>query len=188
LGIEPGRFVLLQYGLFKEYKGLDRLAAALLQLPGEQRPLLVLAGGGPAEHLASVQRRIVDGGRGDCLLWLQRFVSDDELCGLVQIADLVLFPYVKVSQSGALWLAMTFGKPCLCHDLPGFRGMLPADEAFFVDAANPVALARRIDTLMRQPEELARLRGEIERWTVGAAGWSRIAEQSWAMYREARGS
>lgn len=186
LGIAPGRFVLLQYGLFKEYKGLDRLAAALLHLPAEQRPLLVLAGGGPAEHLAAVQQRIVGGGRGDCLLWLQRFVSDDELCGLVQVADLVLFPYLKVSQSGALWLAMTFGKPCLCHDLPGFRAMLPADEAFFVDAADPALLAQRIGALMQQAEELARQRDEIERWTAGAAGWQHIAEQSWAMYREAR--
>lgn len=184
LGIAPDRCVILQYGLFKEYKGLDRIAAALVHMPAEVRPLLVLAGGGPAGHLADIRQRIEDAGRGDCLLWLQRFVSDDELCGLIGVADLVVFPYQKVSQSGALYLAMTFGKPCLCSDLPGFREALPDGDEAFVDTADSSAFAARLTQLMASPAALAGLQAMVAACALRGFNWQQIAHQTWQLYAD----
>ena len=184
LGIDADRFVVLQYGLFKEYKGLERIVGALAALPGRLRPLLVLAGSGPAGYLAANRQRIEDAGRGDCLLWLQRFVSDDELCGLIALADLVVFPYVKVSQSGALYLSMTFGKPSLCSDLPGFREALPGDDTPFIDSGDCQAFSARIEQLMTSPAALQALAARVRACAAQSFNWEQIAQDMWMLYRQ----
>lgn len=185
LGIAEGRVVILQYGLFKEYKGVDRLADAVCALPESVRPLLVLAGAGPANYLDAIQQRIADAGRSDCLLWIRRFVSDDELCGLICLADLVMFPYTKVSQSGALFLAMTFGKACLCSDLPGFREVLPADDVLFVDTTDTRQFAEKLLHLVSSPRVLEQSAFAVRSAAKVGFNWTDIAAATWRMYADA---
>jgi len=178
LGIAPGRFVLLQYGLFKPYKGLHTLAEAFGRLPADLQPLLLLAGAGPSDYLDSVMRQFEAGGRAADLRWQRHYVSDEALCGLLQAADLVLFPYDKVSQSGALFLAMTFGKPCLCAELPGFRESLPGTGAPFFAAGDAAALALKIEQVMRSPALLQALQQQVADAACAGFDWTRIAEQT----------
>lgn len=184
LGISADRFVVLQYGLFKEYKGVDRLVDAVCGLPEVIRPLLVLAGAGPVDYLDRVQKRMDSAGRSDCLLWLRRYVDDDDLCGLIRIADLVVFPYTKVSQSGALYLSLTFGSACLCNDLPGFREMLPDDDIFFVNSADTVQFSQRLMALIQTPSELSRLRNLGASLADAKFNWSLIAKSTWDLYHD----
>ena len=182
LGIGPDRFVILQFGLFKRYKGAHRLAAALAALPPAVRPLVVLAGGGPLDYAAEVRTAFDAAGRSDCLLWLQRYVADDELCGLLLAADLVVFPYVKVSQSGALLLAMTFGKPCLCAPLPGFLEALPDAPGLFVDPADTAAFAQCLQAHAESAELLAHNRAAVRRAAAAGADWAQIAAATARLY------
>lgn len=184
LGIDTDRFVILQYGLFKRYKGVDRLADALIALPEDMRPLLILAGGGPIEYRTAVREKIEAAGRADCLLWLEHFVDDDELCGLLTIADLVVFPYVKVSQSGALYLAMTFEKACLCSDLPGFREALPPNPLLYVDTADTGAFTERLMTLISSPKALEESRAAVTSAAEAGFEWDWIARETTRMYLE----
>ena len=184
LGIAADRFVILQYGLFKPYKGVDRLAEAVSLLPSDVRPLLVLAGAGPVDYLAAVRADLLKAGREDCLMWLERYVDDEELCALITLADLVVFPYTKVSQSGALFLAMTFGKPCLCSDLPGFRELLPNEPSIYFDIDDVQALSARLGALTRDPQGLKPLHQAVLAASLRGFNWDDIAQASKQLYRQ----
>lgn len=61
------------------------------------------------------------------------FVNDDVLYEEIVNSDVLLFPYRKISQSGALLLGLYFNKPMILSDLPSFRETLSdyPEEMFF---------------------------------------------------------
>ena len=77
---------------------------------------------------------------------MSRFRID--VADLLHTADCVLFPYRKITGSGALAAAQTFGRGVVVSDLPYFREMLAAEPLageFFPagDAAGLAAAVRR---------------------------------------------
>lgn len=188
LGWNDERFTIVQFGLFKPYKGLSRLAAAVGALDEALRPRIALAGGGPAAHLRSVRTRLADSGRAVDLWWHDRFADDDTLCRLIVAADLVVFPYERVSQSGALVLALGFDKACLCSDLSGFREVLgeAAEAGALVDTRDPQAFAQALTTLMRSPARRADLQAACARAARALPAWDEIAAATWALWHEVR--
>lgn len=180
LGLPADRLLVLQFGLMKPYKGVDRLVEAMAMLPPERRPFLVLAGDGPAEYLDPIERRIAETGIPS--RWFRRHLSNEDLCRLLVVADVTVYPYNKVSQSGALYLGMTFGKPCLCSDLPGFREALSSGDSSFVPAADTAAWTERLGRLVGDPSELQVLAQEVEVANATGFAWPAIAERTWQAY------
>lgn len=192
LGLPEHGFVVLQYGLFRRYKGLDVLLRAFVQLDpalgGGAR--LLLAGGGYAEDLAAYRRILDDAGRTQAVTWLDRYVSDEELCLCLVAADVAVFPYRHVSQSGALVLALTFGLPCIASDLPGFREAMgiadhPAGalaDALFADG-DASALATRLQAIAADPGRRLALRQALAAQVQAELDWARIAERTVQAYR-----
>ena len=57
-----------------------------------------------------------------------RFLEEEELQMYYRAADVVMLPYLRITNSGAAILALSFNKAILCPDLPLFRTL--ADEPF----------------------------------------------------------
>lgn len=198
LGMPEMGFVVLQYGLFRQYKGLDVLLRAFVQLDpglGESAGAgvrLLLAGGGYPQDLATYRQILQAAGRDGDVRWMDRYVSDEELCLCLTAADVAVFPYRHVSQSGALVLALTFGLPCIASDLPGFREALglqdmPVAASALADTlfpeGNANALAQRLQSLMQDPARLEALRSGLAIQVKGELNWARIAARTAAAYR-----
>ncbi len=102
-------------------------------------------------------------------------------------ADIVVFPYLRGTTSGAVHVAMAFERACVVSDLPCFRGVLEGErEALFVPPGDPVALAAAIHRLVADPalrRRLGRAAGRRER--DPALSWERIAGDTVALYRRA---
>jgi glycosyltransferase involved in cell wall biosynthesis len=94
----------------------------------------------------------------------------------------VVFPYRRVSQSGALYLALTFEKPCVASDLPGFRESLPDEPDAFFPAGDAQALAQRIVDLQQEPQRLRALQRRIANHALEHFDWQLIAQSMVAMY------
>lgn len=184
LGLPAQGFVVLQYGLFRNYKGLGTLMRAFALLPAELNVRLLLAGGGYANELERWKAIAREAGCLERVHWIERFVTDEELIGCLKAADLAVFPYRHISQSGALVLALTFGVASIANDLPGFREALPPlDDAFFA-RDDPAALAERIETLARDPKRLARLREALVAHANHHLAWEAIAQRMVEAYRD----
>ncbi|WP_423463031.1 glycosyltransferase [Promicromonospora sp. MS192] len=105
---EPGR--LLQFGLVRRYKGIERLLDVFGSIddPGLR---LTVAGrpedAGLAEHIAAVAAADP---RVETRL---EFVPDDVLAREVRRAELVVLPYLQMHNSGAALLALSLDRPVL---------------------------------------------------------------------------
>jgi beta-1,4-mannosyltransferase len=106
---------LLYFGLVRPYKGVPELLSAFAALPDEVATLHVL--GQPSTP--GLRQEVEQAAAGDPRVTVRlRHVDDDELACAVQQAQLVVLPYRELHNSGALLLALSFGRPVLVPENP----------------------------------------------------------------------
>lgn len=166
-----GKLLIFQFGIIREYKGIDTLIEAARFLPGKPAWHVLVMGGGPPELVSKYQEMAKDLHLEGNVTIIREFLSNEDLAILAERADILSFPYVDISQSGALMLGISFGKPSVCTDIPGFREYLNQDEALFFPAHKPALLAERLMSLLQSSEK---------REQIGKAAWCAANERySW---------
>lgn len=103
---------ILYFGLIRPYKGLEDLVRAFDAIPPEEieRYWLTIVGETwegwtlPATLIEECRYR-------DRISFVNRYISDDEVGAVFSGADMLVLPYHRASQSGALHVAMHFGLP-----------------------------------------------------------------------------
>lgn len=106
---------ILNFGLMRRYKGIDRLVAVFHELADESLSLR-LVGRIVEPELASV---IDSATAGDPRITaVKRFVDDDELVREVTAAELVVLPYSEMHNSGTLLVALSLARPALVPRSP----------------------------------------------------------------------
>jgi beta-1,4-mannosyltransferase len=119
--------LLLHFGLLRPYKNVPHLIRTFraLQAPGT----VLLIAGKPFD--ATVEREIRDAARGASDLRLDlRAIPSGEVELFFAASDLVVLPYRRILNSGAVLLALTFERPVLVPDL----GSMPElQQAFGTD-------------------------------------------------------
>lgn len=176
-GIPSGNRVALFFGLIRDYKGVDNLIAAAKLVPGAVGLTVVVAGSGAPELLRSYRSEaalLLESGR---MVIIDRRLSDQELASLLRLADFTVFPYRNIYQSGALMLALTFGRPVLAADLPGFREYVDDNIGVICDCRSPEKLATALTLLCES--------GEMRRRLGAAARAAALEKYDWALISRA---
>jgi beta-1,4-mannosyltransferase len=118
LSLPPKATVLLHFGLMRPYKNVPHLIRAFRAMPAVSAVLLVV--GKPYD--AAIEREIRDAANGASNVRLDfRRVPPEEVQFFFAAADLVVLPYRRVMNSGAVMLALTFARPVLVPDLGAMR-------------------------------------------------------------------
>lgn len=101
----------ISFGLLRKYKGIEELIDAAATLPSHGPTLTIMGSATPkyAQELESYAR-----GKGVSLL-LRRF-SDAELVDGVTSSEIVVLPYQKMHNSGAVFAALSLDRPVLIPD------------------------------------------------------------------------
>ncbi len=120
LGFDPSIPVVTCIGLLREYKGVEIAATAAQQLQGEAQ--LLIAGAQDDEYCLKNLQSILSVTPSARLI--SRRLTDQEFADYVSASDLILLPYRKITGSGALLAAWSFGRSVVVSDLPFFREML----------------------------------------------------------------
>jgi glycosyltransferase involved in cell wall biosynthesis len=115
--------VLVHFGLLRTYKGTDDLLAQLASVEG---PVVALIGGACPDakwraHLQDLAR-----GCGERARLLLRRLEDAELQRWLTVADIGVFPFREVTNSGSVLRALGAGVPVIIPDLPELDD-LPSD-------------------------------------------------------------
>jgi glycosyltransferase involved in cell wall biosynthesis len=182
LGLSPDGPTVLFLGLLRPYKGLDILADAW---PAVRAAI-------PMARLLVVGRLADAGARPDLdrLTALpgvearERYVSVPEMVDYHAVSDVVVFPYQRISQSGAFMTAVGLGRPTVVSPIEGLREQAAAIESAIVAAkATGAAIADAIITSLRRGEEASRA-AERDRVAIAesATGWPAIARATIAAY------
>jgi len=173
-------------GNIRPYKGVDLLLEAwphvLEKVPAAR---LVIAGSGDSSYLREVEAaaaRLPE----RSLRLLLGFVPSSEMAQLHRNATFVVFPYRRITQSGALLTAIAYGKPVVATRIPGFVETLEESEhALFSDPGDAEGLAQAMVTLLEDRPLRAKIASAVERLRDTRFSWQPIARATADTYASA---
>ena len=116
---EDNKIRILLFGQQSGYKGTDLLIEAIEQLPKvyHQKVETRIIGTTSKELIEAYFERAQQIG----VIWQNEFIKDEQLYQEIQNADILVYPYRAISQSGALLLGIAFRKIIILSDLPSFK-------------------------------------------------------------------
>jgi len=162
----------LFFGTLSRYKGLDLLLSAFAEVPDAT---LVIAGfPAPDFDLDEFRRGAERLGRVELV---PRYIEGDAVAGWMQRADVVVFPYREIFQSGALHIAQTFGAPIVTTRVGAMPEVIRHRETgLVVEPDDPPALAAAIRELLHDRALARRLGDAAAHDAATRYSWSRVAE------------
>jgi glycosyltransferase involved in cell wall biosynthesis len=135
-------------GNIRRYKGVDDLVAAFESIrsgvprPDGRRRRLLIAG------LPSAQPEIADlldkVQRDPDMVLDARRIPADKLSIPLRASDVIVLPYRESLNSGALLLALSFGRPVIAAVSPGVNETVDEDAAITFEAGDRVELAKAL--------------------------------------------
>ncbi|ROP65776.1 glycosyltransferase [Curtobacterium sp. ZW137] len=136
-GLEDDRHAVLFFGQIRPYKGLDVLIEAVSRVPAHARPVLLLAGRTSDEDRAALDDLIGDDVR---TIRSYDYVPDSDVQRWFRAADLAVFPYRQVLNSGSVHLAASLGVPAVIPDEPHLRAEFDGEDWLrWFDTREPVS-------------------------------------------------
>jgi glycosyltransferase involved in cell wall biosynthesis len=178
LGARP---LLLTVSLKRPNKNLVRLLDALALIPGERRPLLVLAGHATPyeEELREHAVHLNISGDTRFLNW----VPSDELEGLYRASTCFVFPSLYEGFGLPVLEAMTRGVPVACSNR-GALSEVADDAALLFDPEEPRSIAAAVEKLLADQGERERLTN-LGRANAARFSWAETARKTLASYESA---
>lgn len=178
----PSSPIVLFQGLIRPYKGLDLLLEAWPTVR-ERFPAatLFVVGKIVDDPAASDLRRRAAAERIEVV---DRYVSVDEMLDYYAVADMVVFPYRRISQSGAFMTAAGLGRPTVVTPIEGFREQVEGlRSAVVADAVTGEAIAAALSSSLSRRDELAAAADE-DRAAIARSplGWTAVAQATTRVY------
>jgi len=170
LGLAPKKPVALFFGFVRPYKGLRFLLEAMPEVLAQVEMHLLIVGEfweGKEMYLEIINRL----GIGKAVSIVDRYVSNEEVAVFFSAADVVVLPYIDVTQSAVVQLAYGFGKPVITTSVGDLQDVVKHQQTgLIVPPANSAALAEAlkhfINQRLQQPMREAILsRQESFSWT-----------------------
>lgn len=181
LGLPSDVTVFLLLGAIRAYKGVLELIDTFRRL-AEPDVRLLIAGKPNGDAIdADVRARVARDSR---ISYFPGRIPDDDVQIYFNAADAVVFPYQKSLTSGALILAMSFGRACVAPRLPGMADCLGERGGILYEADRKDGL---FDALSRAIEQRPKLRdmGAANLEQARSWDWRSIAAATAECYRDA---
>jgi D-inositol-3-phosphate glycosyltransferase len=139
--------VILFFGAIKEYKGLDILLNSLSSASKKINNLsLIIAGSPDPVELKFEYRNIISKLPKEInIIFHDEFIPNVEIERYFIASDVVLLPYRRISHSGVLHLAYSFGRPVIATNVGDFEETIEEGKSGFVLSSNsPESLSEKI--------------------------------------------
>jgi glycosyltransferase involved in cell wall biosynthesis len=183
-GLKPGQPVVLFFGLLAPSKGIEDLVEAFALVRQSSDAKLLIAGY-PTKHfrMNELKEQIAAAGLAEHVLVDTRYIPLEEVGALLGLATVAVYPYRSSTQSGALQVAYTFGRPVVATNVGGLpEAVEHSRSGFLVPANSPPELAEAILKLVTN-RELAKIMGEYARHLSETRfSWHSVARQIVKVY------
>lgn len=180
LGIDDDAFVVLFFGLIREYKGVPDLIEAFAALDAPDAELWVV--GNP--HDDRTEAQIAALARGDPRIETRlAYIADDRIQYYLNAADVLALPYRRILNSGTAHLGLSYGRPVVAPAIGCLPATVPPENEFLYDPTDEGALAAALERASRHPD-LGAI-GRANRGHARTQDWSRAADTLTDTYRRA---
>jgi glycosyltransferase involved in cell wall biosynthesis len=146
-GISQEQNVILFFGAIKEYKGLDILLNSLSCAAGKINHLTLLIAGmpDPVELKSEYEKIIAKLPEEVNIIFHDQFIPDADVAKYFIASDVVVLSYRRISHSGVLHLAYSFGRPVIATNVGDFQESVEEGKSGFLAPSNtPDDLSQKI--------------------------------------------
>lgn len=178
LGLDPDCPVILHFGLIRPYKNVPHLITTFVEMKHPAAQLVVA--GRPFDDAIEREVREVAEGAGRLFLNLG-WIPEEEMQHYLAAADLVVLPYREVTNSGAIFLALSFSRPVLVPDRGAMAEHLRQFGPDWVRLYSDELTSADLDTAL---DWAALPRTEPD---LTGMGWDSIARETLRFYAEVAG-
>ena len=192
-GVE-GRRILLTFGLLSPDKGVEYMLDALPQIVRQHPDVTYMILGATHPHIKrecgeayrlSLQRRAKELGVDSHVMFYNRFVTFEELCEFLAMADLYITPYLKPEQvvSGTLSYALGMGKATISTPYWYAEEMLAEGRGRLAPFRDSQALAECVIALLDNDVERHAMRKRAYTFCRHMV-WKEVARRYLEVFRE----
>jgi Glycosyltransferase len=156
----------LFFGRLENYKGIDTLVKAYEVLKKENLKIkLTIAGRGKIDK--DLENKINKLG----IIFKNYWISNEELCQLIENSDVLVAPYKNATQSGMVGVALAYGVPIIATNVGSFSEYIKDGvNGFLIDVDDHLGLAEKIKVLYQnrwlviEMAKKAKEIGELYKW------------------------
>ncbi|BAY65889.1 group 1 glycosyl transferase [Calothrix brevissima NIES-22] len=178
LNIPSSNLVLLFFGSIHPYKGISQLIEAFKQLNHDDICLLIA--GKPCSELMATQlnKEVKDHKN---IIFIPGFVSEEQIQLYMNACDVVALPYQEFLTSGAVILAMSFGKACIAPDKGYIGEVLSKQGGFLYDPENEDGLLEVLNSLIHKRTVISNM-GKHNYQLATQWNWNYVAKLTLKVY------
>jgi glycosyltransferase involved in cell wall biosynthesis len=170
--------IFLYFGQIRPYKGVLELVDAFKRLEQSQAKLLIIGKPLNNEVANDVVKKCTEDERIRTVL---KFIPDDELQIYMNAADIIVQPYKNILTSGAVILAMSFGKPVIAPSIGCIRDVLDDEGSFLYAPSDEEGLLKAMKCAL---DANLKKMGEHNSELAKQLRWDDIAKRSYEVYEK----
>ncbi|MCD6421457.1 MAG: group 1 glycosyl transferase [Thaumarchaeota archaeon] len=188
---EVSGIILTTPGFLRRDKGLDLLINAINSLESFREAFTLLIAGekriGGDPEAKKMIKVVEEASRKLNIIFLDRYLSDDEILRVAALSDIIILPYKdvigKYSVSGILHLSMGSFKPIIGTRVPRLLELYQFSPRTTVTPMNPADLAKIIKWCIRNYDYVVAYMSTLYGYAVRTQ-WIRMARRHLSLYRE----
>lgn len=185
-GIAPQRPVFLFFGNLMPSKGVPDLLAAFAQLRSAGADAHLVVAGYPTKFVSvpDMRQQAAALGIAESVTFDLRYIPTEMVGGLMRLATAVIYPYHNSTQSGALQVAYSFGRPVIATRVGGLPEAVDEGQSgLLVPPQDPAALAAAMRHLLDHPDQSQAMAAYAQHLSETRFAWQPIATQILAVYQ-----
>jgi glycosyltransferase involved in cell wall biosynthesis len=179
LGVPAGVPVVLFLGTISRYKGLDTLIRAMPTVLAAGPAHLVVAGF-PAKDVDADGLRALarDLGVAEHVTWWLDYVPNDRVATLMAMSAVAVYPYRMITQSGAIQIAYSCGRPVVATRVGGLPDVVEDGvNGILVPPEAPEEMGRAVAEVLADPGRAARMGARSRELAVSGYSWDDLARR-----------
>ena len=171
--------VFLFFGMIRRYKGILDLINNYKKLNNAKSKLLII--GKPNDNTYSQQIKKEANGCKNIHLTFD-FINDEKIQTYMNAADIIVLPYRDILSTGALLLALSFGKPIIAPKIGCIPDVVTDQGGFLYDPSEPDGLLNAMNTALSTKADLERI-SNFNMQLANKLEWCHAAELTVDVYR-----
>jgi glycosyltransferase involved in cell wall biosynthesis len=190
LGLEPASFTIMSFGFLRQGKGTELALRAfkefVVRYQGGKDLRFIIAGSSKngdqtyQNQLISLSDEL--GVKGQVVT--TGYVPSELVPSALASADLLVYPYLGVSQSGPVHRSIASGRPVIVSDLEGFRDIITDGENGLVVKKNDVSsIADAFERLYGNEGLRKRLGENARKYATKYLDWRKIVRETIELYQ-----